>query len=192
MNNSWEVDNLCPISDLQQLLWGCLSPSSSQTSFSPPFFTQRPRREDNQQKWLPEEGDHHYTPSWCILISRRTVSTGFLEAPKCQRGFVGARRTQSYGQDVVKLPETLMRKQETFTSIPEEEVVEDSQAKRLCRWLESLPCLGIALNILTVLIYQVIVLCYALTSCFFSCSRVVTWSQRAWPSTPSWCSGSGT
>ena len=51
---------------------------------------------------------------------RRTKSTNF-EEPKGLKGFLGEWRSKSYGQDVAKLPETLMRKQETFTSIPEEE-----------------------------------------------------------------------
>ena len=51
---------------------------------------------------------------------RRTKSTTF-EEPKGLKGFLGDWRSKSYGQDVAKLPETLIRKQETFTSIPEEE-----------------------------------------------------------------------
>ena len=47
---------------------------------------------------------------------RRTKSTAF-EEPKILKGDW---RSKSYGQDVAKLPETLIRKQETFTSIPEE------------------------------------------------------------------------
>ena len=51
---------------------------------------------------------------------RRTKSTAF-EEPTVLKGFLGDWRSRSYGQDVAKLPETLIRKQETFTSIPEEE-----------------------------------------------------------------------
>ena len=51
---------------------------------------------------------------------RRTKSTAF-EEPTVLKGFLGDWRSRSYGQDVAKLPETLIRKQETFTSIPEVE-----------------------------------------------------------------------
>ena len=92
------------------------------------------------------------------MIFRRTVSTGFIEPKKCPRGFLGEGRTRSYGQDVATLPETLIRKQETFTSIPEDQAVEESGTGSLCRKLELLPGLGIALNILTVIINQVFVI----------------------------------
>ena len=49
---------------------------------------------------------------------RRTKSTAF-EEPKTPRGFLSDWRSKSYGQDVAKLPEKLVKRQETFTSIPE-------------------------------------------------------------------------
>ena len=65
---------------------------------------------------------------------RRTKSTAF-EEPKGLKGFLGEWRSKSYGQEVAKLPETLMRKQETFTSIPEEEAGgrEDEE-----RWIKNI------------------------------------------------------
>ena len=62
---------------------------------------------------------------------RRTKSTAF-EEPTVLKGFLGDWRSRSYGQDVAKLPETLIRKQETFTSIPEVEEEEEGRA----RWIQ--------------------------------------------------------
>ena len=59
---------------------------------------------------------------------RRTKSTAF-EEPTVLKGFLGDWRSRSYGQDVAKLPETLIRKQETFTSIPEVEEEEEGRAR---------------------------------------------------------------
>ena len=56
---------------------------------------------------------------------RRTKSTAF-EEPKTPRGFLSDWRSKSYGQDVAKLPEKLVKRQETFTSIPEG-VVENAE-----------------------------------------------------------------
>ena len=61
---------------------------------------------------------------------RRTKSTAFEEPNKGLKGFLGDWRSKSYGQDVAKLPETLIRKQETFTSIPEEEEVGKEDKER--------------------------------------------------------------
>jgi len=84
---------------------------------------------------------------------RRTVSHGFEEM-KARRGFLDERRTRSYGQDVAKLPETIIRKQETFTSIPEEEKEKEEGSRWSWQKVEAIPGLGIILSLVTVIIYQ--------------------------------------
>jgi len=63
-------------------------------------------------------------------------------------------RSKSYGQDVAKLPEKLVKRQETFTSIPEGAV--ENEERKVWSWkrIEAFPGLGIALSLVTVLIYQ--------------------------------------
>ena len=77
---------------------------------------------------------------------------------KARRGFLDERRTRSYGQDVAKLPETMIRKQETFTSIPEEEEEKEEGSRWSWQKVEAIPGLGIILSLVTVIIYQVFIL----------------------------------
>ena len=102
----------------------------------------------------------------CSLRRRRTVSTSFEQPRILKKTFQEERRTRSFDQNVSRLPETLIRKQETFTSISEEEEKEEHQEWWRCSWkrLERLPGLGVILIIITVLIYQV-VFCFFFISC---------------------------